>query len=133
MVAATVLVVVFLAGFTAMRTGFEMLDTARNSTLASQIMQSEMEDLRLKNWAELSDTTKYPATASITLPADIASTGLSFTATRSISDLSAYNNTMKKVVIVVKWTSFTGKNYTRTYETLYSKNGVNDYFVSTHS
>lgn len=124
MAACVVMVTVFLSGIGAMRAGFELLDTARNSTLASQIMQSELEDIRLKNWASL------PASGAIALPANIAGTGVTFTANRLVEDLSTHTSTMKRVVITVNWTAYTGRSHTRTYETRFSKNGINDYFVT---
>lgn len=124
MAAALVMVTVFLAGFGAMRTGFELVDTARNATLASQIMQSELEDLRLKNWAGL------PGSGTIALPANLAGEGVTFTASRLVEDVVDHGSTMKRVVITVNWKAYTGRNYTRTYETRFSKNGINDYFVT---
>ncbi len=39
----------------AMQTGFKTIDVARGTTIASQILQSEMERLRLMSWTTISN------------------------------------------------------------------------------
>ncbi|MSU50895.1 MAG: hypothetical protein EXS37_17700 [Opitutus sp.] len=53
MIAAVVLVLGITTAITTLQRGFQALDTARNTTHASQAMQSELERLRLKSWAQL--------------------------------------------------------------------------------
>lgn len=55
MVAAIVLVLVIVPAITTLQRGFQSLDSARNPTTASQLMQSEMERLRLKNWSQIEE------------------------------------------------------------------------------
>ncbi len=47
MVAAIVLVLAITTAVTTLQRGFQALDTARQTTYASQVMQSELERLRL--------------------------------------------------------------------------------------
>src|SRR3954469_18182054 len=52
--AAGVLALVLSTSVVTMLSGFRTLDVARGTTLASQILQSEMERLRMKSWADVS-------------------------------------------------------------------------------
>src|SRR6478736_4188595 len=51
--AAGVLALVLATSIITLQAGFRTLDVARGTTLASQILQSEMERLRMKSWADL--------------------------------------------------------------------------------
>jgi len=126
MMGALVLVLVFISTFTVIQRGFEMIDVARNTGLAGQILQSEIEDIRLKNWASL------PAngTATIQLPSAFSAVASRFAATRTVSSVTT---DMKKVTVEVTWTAYTGRRHTRRYETYYTKGGLNDYYVSNRS
>lgn len=126
MVGAFVLVMVFVSTFAVIQQGFEMIDVSRNTGLAGQILQSEIEDIRLKNWANLPSD----GTTTITLPSAFASVASRFNATRTVTSL---NSEMKKITVQVTWTAYTGRSHTRRYETYYTKGGLNDYYVSNRS
>lgn len=126
MMGALVLVLVFISTFTVIQRGFEMIDISRNTGLAGQILQSEIEDIRLKNWASL----PADGTSTITLPTAFNAVAGKFTATRTVTSV---NSDMKKVAVQVTWSSYTGKTHTRRYETYYTKGGLNDYYVSNRS
>jgi hypothetical protein len=103
-----------------------MMDVSRNTGLAGQILQSEIEDIRLKNWASL----PADGTTNITLPSAFNAVSGRFAATRTVSSI---NSDMKKVTVQVSWTAYTGRTHTRRYETYYTKGGLNDYYVSNRS
>ena len=126
MMGTLVLVLVFFSTFSVIQSGFEMIDISRNTGLAGQILQSEIEDIRLKNWANL----PADGTSTITLPSAFNSVSDRFTATRTVSTVNA---TMKKLTVQVTWTAYTGRTHTRRYETYYTKGGLNDYYVSNRS
>ena len=126
MIGGIVMVLVFISTFAVMQRGFEMIDISRNTGLAGQILQSEIEDIRLKNWANL----PADGTTNITLPSAFTSVASKFTATRTVTSI---NSDMKKVTVQVTWTAYTGRTHTRRYETYYTKGGLNDYYVSNRS
>jgi hypothetical protein len=126
MIGALVLTLVFFSTFSVIQSGFEMIDVSRNTGLAGQILQSEIEDIRLKNWASL----PADGTSTITLPEAFNSVSGRFNATRTVSSV---NSDMKKVTVQVTWTAYTGRTHTRRYETYYTKGGLNDYYVSNRS
>jgi hypothetical protein len=123
MMGALILTLVFISTFGVIQQGFEMIDTSRNTGLAGQILQSEIEDIRLKNWASL----PADGTADITLPEAFSAVAGKFKATRTVS---SPDSEMKKVTVQVTWKAYTGRTHTRRYETYYTKGGLNDYYVT---
>jgi Tfp pilus assembly protein PilV len=138
MVSGLVLVMIFLGALGALQQGFRMIDTARNTTLASQIIQSEIEDLRLKSWAVLC---AVPAQSQLDIAGSVGrglataeSTALAqrFTAIRRVADVADRGGNLKRVTITISWTDSSGISHTRSYETLFGHFGLTDYFVATH-
>ena len=138
MAASVVLVLMFLSALSAMQQGFKMIDTARNTTIAGQVIQSEIEDLRLKSWAVLSS---LPGETTINI-ADSIGKGLPaaegtalakrFIANRSVVDIPDRNNNLKRITINVSWADANGARHNRSYETLFGHFGLSDYFVAEH-
>jgi prepilin-type N-terminal cleavage/methylation domain-containing protein len=123
MCALTVLILVFLSSMAAVTIGFRLLEDARLSTLSSQVLQSEMENLRLKNWTQLS---ALPASGSFTVETNLNTASFNrFTCSRAISDVRA---DLKEVSLQLSWRSMDGRLHTRRYVTYIAKEGLNDYY-----
>lgn len=123
LIAMTVLLFVFMSALATLTIGFRMLEEARTSTLASQVLQSEMENLRLKNWAQL---TALPATEPFSVEVDTSLTGFpSFTCSRSLYPVQS---DIKQAVLTVAWVAKDGRARSRRYVTYITKDGINDYF-----
>ncbi|MEX2044899.1 MAG: hypothetical protein WD941_06055 [Opitutus sp.] len=122
----------------ALQTGFKAIDVARDGTLASQIMQSEIERLRLWPW----NNTSTGAVDSICeLPEEeTVSLADMFTASETITDKYTVTRTVtvdddrpddvRYITITVAWNSFDGRSHTRSFTTMYSKNGLYDYYYT---
>ena len=113
-----------------MMSGFKTLDVARNITLASQILQSEMERLRLMDWADiaaLSGTQNVDLNAVFTSDADLAAR---FTLSRTVSDVVGKVGEMKQILLVVSWNTVDGRTMTRQFNTYYAKDGLYDYYYT---
>jgi len=107
MMAAVILVVGFISMISALTVGSELLATAQRQTIAAQILQHEMEKLRLKDWADLSDdpnegSTLYDSDLAA-LDTAIASSGVSFYLVKSISN-SSLSTDQIEVTLTVTWT-----------------------------
>ncbi len=126
MVAATVLALGIVSSITVLQRGLQALDTARNLTAATQVMQSEIERLRLKNWAQLQALQDSHDTA---VTADAGSPNARFTCTREITD---YKVDMKQIVLTTTWRGYDGRPHTARMITRYCRNGLNDYFYTVH-
>jgi len=122
-IAVGVLGLTVASSLVAMRVGFAMIETARDGTLASQILQSEMENLRLKLWDEIRDLK--------TGPFDMEA---SFLATPSAARfvcariVDVPNTNIRQITLEVTWTSMNGRSHDRRYVTYFSKEGLNDYY-----
>lgn len=146
MLGATVMVLGIVTAITALQYGMRSVDTARNMTLAAQIMQSEVEILRLQNWTQIS---ALPASANVD-PSTMITTGSStpldatltaiaarFTCTREVSNVSGKNDlagqpNMKLITLTVNWSGLDGRPHALKFQTRYAKNGLSDYLYVAH-
>ena len=125
LVASVVLGMVFISSIGAMTIGYRLLENARFNTLAAQIIQSEIETLRLMNWAQIS---ALPSNEAITIDSDLANASLNrFTGNRVVTSLRA--NT-KGIIVNVQWTAASGQVHSRRYLTFMGKDGLNDYYYT---
>lgn len=146
MLGATVMVLGIVTAITALQYGMRSVDTARNMTLAAQIMQSEIEILRLQNWSQISalptSTAVDPSTMITTgtsTPLDVTLTAIAarFTCTREVSNVSGKNDlagvpNMKLITLNVNWSGLDGRPHALRFQTRYAKNGLSDYFYVAH-
>lgn len=134
-VAALVLVLCISSSLVALQRGFVAIDNARYTTLAGQILQSQMEKLRLLTWAQLTNTTTGPVTFTTFTP-DISSSVsgqlANFNCTQSITDSPSPFTNMKDITLTATWRGSDGRQRSLTYFTRYGKNGLSDFFYTTH-
>lgn len=127
MMAAIVMAMAITTSITTMQQSFLSLDTARNMVTAGQIMQSEIEKMRINNWSVVS---AYP-TGSTSLTIDPVFTanpaiGNRFSLTRVVSDPKT---DMREITFTITWTSYDKRTYARSYTTYYARYGLYDYFI----
>jgi type II secretory pathway pseudopilin PulG len=128
MVATIVLVFAITSSITVMQSGFQSLDTARNLTTAGQIMENEMENLRLKNWTQI-QALQDAGNTTVAPDPSFGAAATRFTCTRTISDLKA---DMKQITLTATWSGTDGRPHLVSYLTRYGKNGLNDYYYTAH-
>ncbi len=126
MVASTVLIFGIVTAITTSQRGLQALDTARNLTAASQVMQSEMERIRLLSWSQL-QTLQQSGGSTVTPDAGVPADR--FTCTRDIADIKT---DMKQITLTTVWRGYDGREHTARLITRYGKSGLNDYFYTTH-
>lgn len=143
MVAASVMVLTLTSSLLVVQQGMRALDTARYTTLAGQILQSQMEKLRLLTWTQLTNATSGPVAFSTFTP-DLTATATSqiqrFTAdgvagkcSQSIVDApSPFNATMKVITLTAEWKGIDGTPHKLSYITHYGKSGISDFFYTSH-
>lgn len=147
MLAAVVMALGIATSLTALQFGLRATDTARNMTLASQIMQSEIEILRLQNWSQIVALENLQASASTPTRLDPATTITSgsgssldaaltaianrFTCTRLIEDISGRAD-IKTITLNVAWNGVDGRSHSLVFQTRYAKDGLADYFYVSH-
>jgi hypothetical protein len=91
-------------------------------------MQSELERLRLKSWAQVQELQDSGNTA-VTVAAIGSAPAGGFTCTRQIRDLKA---DMKEITLESSWRGYDGRSHSARYITRYGKSGLYDYFYTSH-
>jgi len=128
--AAGVLALVLATSILAMQYGFRTLDVARGTTLASQILQSEMERLRMKSWADINAmpaSETFDGSTYFSTNPDVAG---KYTITRTMAADGTRPGEVIYITITVTWTSYDKMPHTRTFRSMYAKNGLYDYYYT---
>jgi type II secretory pathway pseudopilin PulG len=132
MMAAIVMAFALTTSITVMQRSFSTVDTARNLSYATQIMQNEFEKMRLTNWdAVFAYSTSETAVALDSSFTSNPYIGTRFTMTRIRSEV--YPGTGKaiaKIVLKITWKSYDGRTLSRSLTTYYGQNGLYDYVYS---
>lgn len=140
MFSTLILAFAIMTSLTVIQYGFRALDTARNTTIAGQILQSVMEDLRMLPWTAQSgssisslETTNNNTSGNVVLDASFTANDPNamamvgrFTITRNISDVTT---TMKEIDLTATWTGIDGRPHSLQYTSYYGQNGLHDYYV----
>jgi len=125
---ATILAIGFVGMIEGMTYATEMLDTARKQTLAAQIVEAEVEYLRMQPWssiqglastsaATLSNYTEFSSTSLAT----VAGSSVTFARTMAASDP---HTNLRQITMTISWTSITGKSHTRSCNAYIGKYGL---------
>jgi Tfp pilus assembly protein PilV len=131
-----------------MQSGYMQVDLARGTTLASQIIQSEMERLRLLSWTGIST---LRTTTDNVLPTSNGTTGGNpqgvevfdgatnfgtsgdiagkFTVTRTVA-VDATRSDIMNITISVRWQTYDLRWHTRSFTAIYAQNGLYDYYYT---
>ena len=141
MLAATVMTLAISSSIIVLQHGLRAIGTARYTTLAGQILQSQMEKLRLLNWEQMTHAT-YGADNFSTFPADVASTptaeikrfiaeGVAGRCAQSIVPADApFDTNMLKITLTANWNGVDGRPHSLSYITYYGQYGLSDFFYS---
>lgn len=128
MMAAAVMALAITTSITTMQRAFLAVDVARGTSYAAQIMQSELEKMRLQNWTTVN---AYPSTPTETaIDSSFTSNsyiGNRFTMTRSATTV---HTGMRMITLTITWRTYDGRTMSRNYVTYYGKNGLYDYVSS---
>lgn len=137
---ATILAVGFVGMLEALGLGSQMLDTARQQTIAAQIMQGEMTYWHLQSWSTITSAgssglndhvadiiANYPEFASTKLA---TLTGDRFKLARSVIDVAGRTDlnghtALKQITMTVTWTGITGHTHSRSMNAYIGKFGLN--------
>jgi Tfp pilus assembly protein PilV len=128
LVASTVLLLGIVTAITSLQRGLQASDTARHLSMATQLMQSEMERLRLKSWNQIEE---LQGSGNTTVPLDRSAGDPSarFACTRTIANLK---EDMKEITLIAEWRGYDGRQHTARLVTRYGHNGLNDYISTVH-
>ena len=128
MMSMLVLGMVVASTITALRSGFTMIQLARDNTMAAQILQSEMENLRMMGWGEL-NALEEEESFEIGMDFDSRIADRYHTVRRVTADNDRIG--MMEVELEIQWVTTGGAEHNRVYRTLFSREGLNDYYYVT--
>ncbi len=114
----------------AMQAGYKHIDLARGTTLASQIIQSEMERLRMKSWTMIN---ALPATETFdgaTYFSSHANINNIYTVTRTVANDATRPTEIKNITVSVRWQTYDLRWHQRRFSAIYAKNGLYDYYYT---
>ncbi len=117
----------------AMQTGFKTVDVARGTTLASQILQSEIERIRLMSWTTVTDATTMMGENEVDLAAVFTTNAAladKFTLIRTVTDDASRPGEAVIIQLTVAWKSYDGRSHSRSFQTIYVKDGLYDYYYT---
>ncbi|MGA1205164.1 MAG: type IV pilus modification PilV family protein [Opitutales bacterium] len=114
--------IVFNAALGTYFLGMRMIGDAREEIRASQIIQSELERLRTKNWGQLNGMSSGTFTPTGEFVKYYA---VDYRAYRYLIKI---NDDQYQVTIRVDWVNERGKRSTRWFNTIFTRNGLNDYY-----
>ena len=126
MMAVVILGMVFGSAFGVLDVGFNIIETSRDYTRVAQILQSEMEAMRTKNWTQITALTTGTFDPD---PKFSAAFAARYTCGR-IVEMPLLKPDQRKIELSVSWKPRKGPRLTRFYTTTYTKGGLNDFYYN---
>lgn len=117
----------------AIQQGYKFLDVARGTTLASQILQSEIERIRMMSWASVTNASTMLGTRTVDLSTMFTTDpalASRFTVTRTITADATRPSDVVNIDLTVTWRTYDGREQRRSFETKYIRNGLYDYYYT---
>lgn len=114
----------------AMQTGFKAIDLARGTTMASQLMQSEMERVRMLSWTAI---TALPEKEEVDLSTYFSTNPEiinKYQVVRVVEIEAARPDDVREITIYVTWSGYDGRRHQRSFKSMYAKNGLYDYYYT---
>jgi len=133
MIAATLLTFVVLGALAAISRGMNIVNHARMITLSSQVLQSAVEDLRLKNYAQIANYAgqTQPVNLTSTITTELLNTEFTSTMTLSARFTTVWPSSSAEMGLIsmeitVTWREG-GTTYSRSARTSFAEKGLSDY------
>jgi Tfp pilus assembly protein PilV len=128
----------------AMQQGFKFLDVARGTTLASQILQSDIERLRMMSWEGITDMANKTDSEAPMPPGSPRGvemlSGDAYFSTPSLTGNYIITRTVvleatrpadvALITVSVQWRTYDGRVQTRSFQAKYIRNGLYDYYYT---
>ncbi len=128
MMAVMILGLLFGGAITTLGRGFFEIELSRDSVRVTQLLQSEVELLRTQNWTQLE---ALKGTSTVSLELDSSGDpifGGKYTLTRALTTSKV---DQLQLSLKANWTDSRGISHDRTFYTIFTKDGLNDYYYRT--
>ena len=129
--AAFVLLFAIASSVVAMQMGFRSLDYARGVTLSSQILQSEIESIRLLPWGKVK-TLAPEDLPLVNLDSVFAQAGRPQDFELDYDFFEIISGEMVRITVTASWKTVDGISHSRSTSTEYCINGLNDFYATKH-
>ena len=133
LIASVLLTFVVLGTIASVSRAMNLTNHARMLTLASQVLQSKVEDLRLKNYAQIAAYTaqSQPVDFTSSITADLLNSNFTSSMTMSASFATTYASSstqvgLTSVVVTLTWAEGSS-SFTRSSRTYFCEKGLSDY------
>jgi hypothetical protein len=134
MLGACVMAFALTTAITTLQRGFASIDSARNYVIAGQIMQSEIEKMRVSPWSStvtvigiVDYTGSNPAITIDPVFTSQANIANRFSMIRTMADPKA---DLRQITLTVTWQNYDGRTLSLSYTTYYARYGLYDFFAS---
>jgi len=134
MLAVVIVGVEFVSLYVAISQGFAVVQSARENLRATQIMQEQVEIVRVLDWDKITTNSSPWNFSANFYPASGTNQGVTYSGTIVLTNApvpSAYSADMRLVVVSLSWTNGANSRITRNRElrTLVSHYGLHNYFL----
>ncbi len=113
-----------------MQSGYKQIDLARGTTIAAQILQSEMERLRLMSWGMISALPASETFDGATHFSGNPGIAGKYSVTRTVAANASDPTDLKDLTVTVVWKTFDGRPHQRRFTANYAQNGLYDYYYT---
>jgi len=128
MIASVVLLLVIISSISTLQVGFQMVDTSRGTNLATQILQSGMENHRGLHWVDIKALpTTWTNWSKVNVLPEFSSAPNSFEQRMKTEEITAE---ILSLQMQVRWTGLGGTSHIRTFSNLFAKEGLSDYYYT---
>lgn len=132
MIAIFVFSAVFIGFYMNLSQGFAVMDTSRENMRATQLLDQQMETIRLYTWSQINTSGFVPTNFTAQFnPSSQSTNGPVFYGTIVITNASmaeSYASNFVWVTVGVTWTSANSKQHSRQMSTLVSQYGLHNYY-----
>lgn len=115
---ATVMLFVIAGMISTVTSGAQILDSSNRMATASNLITHNVNELRLEGWDEVS---RLPANRTLAVPARFATVAEGMTVRRTVVE---EDTDLYRVTFTITWTGITGRDYTKSDDALFAKNGL---------
>ena len=135
MFAVVIVGVEFVSLYVAISQGFAVVQSARENLRATQIMQEQVEIIRVLDWDKVTSTpSPWNFNANFYPPGGTNQQGIVYTGSIAVTDApvpAGYAADMRLVVVSLSWTNGANSRLTRNRElrTLVSRYGLHNYYL----
>ena len=134
MLAVVIVGVEFVSLYVAISQGFAVVQSARENLRATQIMQEQVEIIRVLDWAKITTTPSPWNFDASFYPSSGTNAGITYSGSIAVTDApvpGSYSADMRLVVVSLSWTNGANSRILRNRElrTLVSRYGLHNYFL----